>query len=105
MWQKKKEPSKSKLIQSFKQIKSYSSLCPVTHDGDVVETAIIMETHQELEWGEAQNIYLSQDLVATAKQQLLFLAEVDRNRCLYDGPVLHRANYRYICAYILISSF
>ncbi|KAG5064015.1 hypothetical protein AAZX31_02G203400 [Glycine max] len=55
-----------------------------------------METEQELEWAEAQNmVFLSEDLVATAKQQLLFLAEVDRNRCLYDGPVLHRANYRY----------
>ncbi|TKY56366.1 Glycine-rich domain-containing protein 1 [Spatholobus suberectus] len=54
-----------------------------------------METQQELEWAEAQSIVLSQDLVATAKQQLLFLAEIDRNRCLYDGPVLHRANYRY----------
>jgi len=54
-----------------------------------------METEQELEWAEAQNmVFLSEDLVATAKQQLLFLAEVDRNRCLYDGPVLHRANYR-----------
>lgn len=54
-----------------------------------------METQQELEWAEAQNMFLSEDLVATAKQQLLFLAEVDRNRCLYDGPVLHRATYRY----------
>ncbi|KAK7321290.1 hypothetical protein VNO77_31780 [Canavalia gladiata] len=55
-----------------------------------------METQQELEWAEAQNIVLSEDLVATAKQQLLFLAEVDRNRSLYDdGPVLHTANRRY----------
>lgn len=55
-----------------------------------------METQQELEWAEAQNnMVLSEDLVATAKQQLLFLAEVDRNRCLYDGPLLHRAYYRY----------
>ncbi|KAK7385425.1 hypothetical protein VNO78_31143 [Psophocarpus tetragonolobus] len=59
-----------------------------------VEQAI-METQQEVEWGEAQNLVLSEDLVASAKQQLLFLAEVDRNRCLYDGPVLHKANYRY----------
>ncbi|KAL2317584.1 hypothetical protein Fmac_031460 [Flemingia macrophylla] len=54
-----------------------------------------METQQELEWVEAQNMVFSEDLVATGKQQLLFLAEVDRNRCLYDGPVLHRASYRY----------
>ena len=53
-----------------------------------------MEKRQELEWAEAQNIIISQDLVAKAKQQLLFLAEVDRNRCLYDGSVLERATYR-----------
>ncbi|KAK7372922.1 hypothetical protein VNO80_06312 [Phaseolus coccineus] len=55
-----------------------------------------METQQELEWAEAQKIVLSENLVATAKQQLLFLAEVDRNRGLYDdGPLLHIAIYRY----------
>ncbi|KAJ1421345.1 Glycine-rich domain-containing protein-like [Sesbania bispinosa] len=54
-----------------------------------------MQTQQELEWAEAQKIVFSQDLIATAKQQLLFLAEIDRNRCLFNGPVLHRANYRY----------
>ncbi|KAM3688597.1 hypothetical protein ACJW31_10G163000 [Castanea mollissima] len=54
-----------------------------------------MEKSKELEWGEAQKIDISEDLVATAKQQLRFLAEVDRNRCLYDGPVLERAILRY----------
>lgn len=54
-----------------------------------------MEKRQELEWDEAQKIDISEDLVATAKQQLRFLAEVDRNRCLYDGPVLERAILRY----------
>jgi len=55
-----------------------------------------METQQELEWAEAQKIVLSENLVATAKQQLLFLAEVDRNRGLYDdGPLLRIAVYRY----------
>ncbi|KAF7817067.1 glycine-rich domain-containing protein 1 [Senna tora] len=54
-----------------------------------------MENQQESEWVEAQNIVLSQDVVAAAKQQLLFLAEIDRNRCLYDGPVLSRAILRY----------
>ncbi|BAT81668.1 hypothetical protein VIGAN_03145300 [Vigna angularis var. angularis] len=55
-----------------------------------------MDTQQELEWAEAQKIVLSENLVATAKQQLLFLAEVDRNRDLYDdGPLLRIAVYRY----------
>ena len=48
-----------------------------------------------MEWVEAQKIETSVDLLATAKQQLLFLAAVDRNRCLYDGPALSRAIYRY----------
>ncbi|KAK6923876.1 Glycine-rich domain-containing protein-like, partial [Dillenia turbinata] len=50
---------------------------------------------QELEWIEAQKIEISKDLVAAAKQQLLFLATVDRNRWLYEGPGLQRAIYRY----------
>lgn len=58
-----------------------------------------MKTKQEFEWVEAQNLVLSKDLIGTAKQQLLFLAEIDRNRCLYDGPVLHRAIYRYVDRY------
>ncbi|PIA51894.1 hypothetical protein AQUCO_01000041v1 [Aquilegia coerulea] len=54
-----------------------------------------MEKEQELEWGEAQKIVISEDLVEAAKKQLNFLATVDRHRCLYDGPVLLRAIYRY----------
>ncbi|GFY96048.1 hypothetical protein Acr_11g0003540 [Actinidia rufa] len=54
-----------------------------------------MEEHQELEWAAAQRILISQDLVAAAKQHLKFLAAVDRNRQLYDGPALDRAIYRY----------
>ncbi|CAK9148513.1 unnamed protein product [Ilex paraguariensis] len=54
-----------------------------------------MEKNQELEWVEAQKIGISQDLVAAAKQQLKFLAAVDKNRHLYDGPALERAIYRY----------
>ncbi|KAL6012723.1 hypothetical protein ACLOJK_003212 [Asimina triloba] len=53
-----------------------------------------MDKNQELEWLEAQKIVISFDLIATAKQQLQFLAAVDRNRCLYDGPVLNRAIHR-----------
>ena len=49
----------------------------------------------EVEWVEAQKIETSVDLIAAAKQQLLFLAAVDRNRWLYDGPALERAIYRY----------
>lgn len=54
-----------------------------------------MELEQELEWAEAQNIAISVDIVAAAKQQLKFLAAVDRKRELYGGPALERAIYRY----------
>lgn len=53
-----------------------------------------MEMEQELEWIEAQKIGISVDLVAAAKRQLQFLASVDRNRYLYEGPLLNRAIYR-----------
>ncbi|TYJ31392.1 hypothetical protein E1A91_A06G194800v1 [Gossypium mustelinum] len=55
-----------------------------------------MERGQELEWEKAQKLAISVDLVASAKQHLRFLAEVDKNRTLYDGPVLDRAIYRSI---------
>ncbi|KAL2348971.1 hypothetical protein Fmac_002971 [Flemingia macrophylla] len=54
-----------------------------------------MEPQQEMEWYEAQKIQISVDLVVVAKKQLQFLAAVDRNRHLYDGPALERAIYRY----------
>ncbi|KAF8406138.1 hypothetical protein HHK36_008218 [Tetracentron sinense] len=54
-----------------------------------------MDKEQKLEWIEAQKIVISEDLVAAAKRQLQFLDAVDRNRCLYDGPTLHWAIYRY----------
>ncbi|GLT60559.1 hypothetical protein SLA2020_333210 [Shorea laevis] len=54
-----------------------------------------MEKQQEQEWAEAQKITVTVDLVAAAKQQLRFLAEVDRNRDLYDGAGLDRAIHRY----------
>ncbi|ONI35501.1 hypothetical protein PRUPE_1G539900 [Prunus persica] len=54
-----------------------------------------MERKQELEWSEAQKIVISRDLVAAAKQQLQFLAVVDRNRHLYDSPALYKAINRY----------
>ncbi|KAI7753500.1 hypothetical protein M8C21_009453, partial [Ambrosia artemisiifolia] len=41
-----------------------------------------MGMEQESEWNAAQSIKISQDLVAAAKLQLLFLAAVDRNRWL-----------------------
>lgn len=53
-----------------------------------------MEVEQVFEWNEAQKILISVDLVAAAKQHLQFLAAVDRNRYLYDGPGLKRAIYR-----------
>lgn len=53
-----------------------------------------MELQQELEWMESQKIPISVDLVDVARKQLQFLAAVDRNRHLYDGPSLDRAIYR-----------
>ncbi|KAG2319112.1 hypothetical protein Bca4012_054634 [Brassica carinata] len=53
------------------------------------------EMDQKLEWLEAQKIEISVDLFAAAKQQLQFLAAVDRNRWLYEGPALERAINRY----------
>ncbi|CAD5319224.1 unnamed protein product [Arabidopsis thaliana] len=53
------------------------------------------EKDHEVEWLEAQKIEISVDLLAAAKQHLLFLETVDRNRWLYDGPALEKAIYRY----------
>ncbi|KAG9139849.1 hypothetical protein Leryth_026358 [Lithospermum erythrorhizon] len=50
---------------------------------------------EEREWEEAQKVNISVDLVAAAKQQLQFLASIDRNRWLYHAPALHIAIYRY----------
>lgn len=54
-----------------------------------------MEMEQELEWKEAQKTAINVDLVAAAKRQLKFLAAVDRNKWLYEGPALEMAIYRY----------
>ncbi|KAK1291176.1 hypothetical protein QJS10_CPB17g02446 [Acorus calamus] len=54
-----------------------------------------MDKSQELEWLEAQKLVISEDLIVAAKQQLRFLEEVDRNRCLYESPILDRAIHRY----------
>lgn len=53
-----------------------------------------MEKEQELEWKAAQSTEISVDLVSAAERQLKFLAAVDRNRWLYEGPGLDRAIYR-----------
>jgi len=52
------------------------------------------EKEQEFEWLKAQKIEITVDLLAAAKQQLQFLAAVDKNRWLYDGPNLDRAIFR-----------
>lgn len=52
-----------------------------------------MEQH-EMEWNEALKIEVGVDLVSAAKNHLMFLAVVDRNRSLYEGPVLQKAIYR-----------
>lgn len=53
-----------------------------------------MEKQQELEWEAAQSTKINVDLVSAAKTQLKFLAAIDRNRWLYEGPGLDRAIYR-----------
>lgn len=55
-----------------------------------------MEREQEVEWVEAQKITVTPDLVDAAKKQLHFLSTIDQHRCLYDGPLLLRAIFRYI---------
>ncbi|KAL6546286.1 hypothetical protein OROMI_022007 [Orobanche minor] len=55
-----------------------------------------MEIEQELEWKAAQSTKISVDLVIAAKQQLKFLAAIDRGRWLYEGRGLDRAIYRVI---------
>ncbi|KAK1433189.1 hypothetical protein QVD17_10096 [Tagetes erecta] len=54
-----------------------------------------MDMEQESEWNAAQNISISENLLAAAKHQLEFLAAVDRNRWLYEGQALQWAIYRY----------
>lgn len=55
-----------------------------------------MEIEQEREWDEAQKIVVSvADLLDAAKIHLRFLAAVDRNRHLYQGPALNKAIYRF----------
>ncbi|CAN8288534.1 unnamed protein product [Cochlearia groenlandica] len=48
-----------------------------------------------MEWLEAQKIKISIDIFDAAKQHLHFLGVVDKNRWLYEGPILERAIYRY----------
>ncbi|KAL8231172.1 hypothetical protein R6Q57_000950 [Mikania cordata] len=54
-----------------------------------------MDMEQESEWNTAQNISISENLLAAAKRQLQFLETVDRNRWLYEGQALQWAIYRY----------
>lgn len=60
----------------------------------VLRKAEAMEMEQELEWKKAQKTVINVDLVAAAKRQLEFLAAVDRNRWLYEGPAIDIAIYR-----------
>ncbi|KAL2927075.1 Glycine-rich domain-containing protein 1, partial [Bienertia sinuspersici] len=63
-----------------------------------------MKKEQAREWAKAQSLRLSVDLVSAAKSQLKFLATVDRNRYLYEGPTLERAIYRVLGNHNIISS-
>ncbi|KAG5621273.1 hypothetical protein H5410_006491 [Solanum commersonii] len=59
-----------------------------------------MEMKQQLEWNEAQKTLITVDLVAAAKEQLKFLATVDRNRWLYEGHGLDKAIHRYYSCWL-----
>ncbi|XP_049375148.1 glycine-rich domain-containing protein 2-like isoform X1 [Solanum verrucosum] len=59
-----------------------------------------MEMKQQLEWNEAQKTLITVDLVAAAKEQLKFLATVDRNRWLYEGRGLDKAIHRYYSCWL-----
>ena len=59
-----------------------------------MEMQMEREKEQELEWLKAQKIEITVDLLVAAKQQLQFLAAVDKNRWLYDGPTLDKAIFR-----------
>ncbi|MCD9645479.1 hypothetical protein HAX54_034440 [Datura stramonium] len=59
-----------------------------------------MEMEQQLEWNEAQKIEINVDLVAAAKQHIEFLATLDRNRWLNEGPGLNIAIYRYYSCWL-----
>ncbi|GJN25596.1 hypothetical protein PR202_gb13442 [Eleusine coracana subsp. coracana] len=55
-----------------------------------------MDEEQAARWAAAQReVEVGVDLVSAARRQLLFLAEVDRRRWLYEGPLLDRAIRRY----------
>lgn len=53
------------------------------------------ESPASVEWERAQQVEISVDLVAAAKQELGFLALVDRTPALKDQQVLERAVDRY----------
>ncbi|CAN4090556.1 unnamed protein product [Withania somnifera] len=59
-----------------------------------------MDMEQQLEWNEAQKAMIHVDLVAAAKEQLKFLAAVDRNRWLYEGRSLDKAIHRYYSCWL-----
>ena len=63
--------------------------------GEIPRATMKDQKEQEVEWSTAQKIAVSVGLIAAAKQLLQFLAAIDRNRHLYQGPALDRAIYRY----------
>lgn len=58
-----------------------------------------MDTLQATEWEAAQAVSISVDLVASARQELELLANVNQNPCLYGGPAVTRAIERYWLLY------
>ncbi|KAK4360589.1 hypothetical protein RND71_019541 [Anisodus tanguticus] len=60
----------------------------------------ISDERMQLEWNEAQKTVINVDLVAAAKEQLKFLATVDRNRWLYESRGLDNAIHRYYSCWL-----
>ena len=63
--------------------------------GEIQKATMKDQKGQEVEWSKAQKIAVSVDLIPAAKQLLQFLAAIDRNTHLYQGPTLDRAIHRY----------
>ncbi|XP_021743718.1 glycine-rich domain-containing protein 2-like isoform X2 [Chenopodium quinoa] len=85
------------LVRSLYLVHHHRRLCclPYTSITLHFRRLLSVRTSPGIEWSEAQKITLSADLETSARQLLKFLAEIDKNHTLYEGPVLDRAIYRY----------
>lgn len=54
-----------------------------------------LELQMKKEWEMAQKIDIAVDLIAAARNQLLFLQKIEQNGNLYEGEMVERAIIRY----------